>query len=135
MLDLRIVPRTHIQQTWHEVDVMLDKALAHSAGEYNLDQLKLLLVEGKQVLLVLVDGENKIETAFTVEWINHPNHRIAFLTAIGGKTDLNAFNQFKEWVKVNGGTKIQGAAFESVARLWKRKLGFENRYIIVEYAL
>ena len=135
MLNLRIVPSTHIQQTWHEVDAMLNKALAHSAGEYNLDQLKLLLVEGKQVLLVLVDGANKIETAFTVEWINHPNHRIAFLTAIGGKTDLNAFNQFKEWVKVNGGTKIQGAAFESVARLWKRKLGFENRYIIVEYAL
>jgi len=135
MLNLRIVPSTHIQQTWHEVESMLDKALAHSAGEYNLDQLKLMLVDGKQVLLVLVNDNNEIETAFTVEWINYPNHRIAFLTAIGGKTDINAFNQFKEWVKVNGGTKIQGAAFESVARLWKKKLGFENRYIIVEYAL
>ena len=135
MLNLRIVPSTHIQQTWHEVESMLDRALAHSAGEYNLDQLKLMLVDGKQVLLVLVNDNNEIETAFTVEWINYPNHRIAFLTAIGGKTDINAFNQFKEWVKVNGGTKIQGAAFESVARLWKKKLGFENRYIIVEYAL
>ena len=135
MLNLRIVPSSHIQQTWHEVESMLDKALAHSAGEYNLDQLKLMLVDGKQVLLVLVNDNNEIETAFTVEWINYPNHRIAFLTAIGGKTDINAFNQFKEWVKVNGGTKIQGAAFESVARLWKKKLGFENRYIIVEYAL
>ena len=135
MLDLRIVPSTHIQQTWDKVEAMLDSALAHSAGEYNLDQLKLMLVEGKQVLLVLVDEANKIETAFTVEWINHPNHRIAFLTAIGGKTDVSSFNQLKEWVKVNGGTKIQGATFESVARLLKTKLGFENRYIIVEYAL
>ena len=135
MLNLRIVPSTHIQQTWNEVSGMLFSALINSGGEYNLDQLKLMLVENKQVLLVLVDDDNKIKTAFTVEWINYPNDRVAFLTAIGGRTDLDAFNQFKEWVKINGGTKIQGAAFESVARLWKKKLGFENKYIIVEYAL
>jgi hypothetical protein len=114
---------------------MLASAIVHSAGEYNLDQLKVMLVDGRQILLVLIDEENKIQTAFTVEWIDYPNDRVAFLTAIGGKTDLNAFNQFKDWVKASGGTKIQGAAFESVARLWKRKLGFENKYIIVEYAL
>jgi hypothetical protein len=135
MLNLRIVPTTHIQQTWNEVEHMLASAMVHSAGEYNLDQLKVMLVEGRQVLLVLVDEENKIQTAFTIEWINHPNERIAFMTGIGGKTDVNAFNQFKDWVKASGGTKVQGAAFESVARLWKRKLGFENRYIIVEYKI
>jgi hypothetical protein len=135
MLNLRIVPTTHIQQTWNEVDKMLASALVHSGGEYNLDQLKVMLVEGRQVLLVLVDDDNKIQTAFTVEWINHPNDRIAFMTTIGGKTDLDSFAQFKEWVKVNGGTKIQGAAFEAVARLWKRKMNFKNKYIIVEYEL
>jgi hypothetical protein len=135
MLNLRIVPTTHIQQTWQEVDKMLASALVHSGGEYNLDQLKVMLVEGRQVLLVLVDDNNKIQTAFTVEWINHPNDRIAFMTTIGGKTDLDSFAQFKEWVKVNGGTKIQGAAFEAVARLWKRKMNFKNKYIIVEYTL
>jgi hypothetical protein len=135
MLNLRIVPTTHIQQTWNEVDKMLASALVHSAGEYNLDQLKVMLVEGRQVLLVLVDDDNKIQTAFTIEWINHPNQRIAFMTTIGGKTDKDAFNQFKEWVKVNGGTKIQGAAFEAVARLWNRKHGVKNKYIIVEYEL
>jgi len=133
MLELRIVPSTHIQQTWNEVEHMLASAMVHSAGEYNLDQLKVMLVEGRQVLLVLIDENNKIQTAFTIEWINHPNERIAFMTGIGGKTDVNAFNQFKSWVKAHGGTKIQGAAFESVARLWKRKFGFENRYIIVEF--
>lgn len=135
MLNLRIVPVTHMQQVWSEVSPLLASAMVHSAGEYNLDQLKVMLVEGRQTLLVLVDDDNKVQTAFTIEWINHPNHRIAFMTAIGGKTDVNAFNQFKDWVKANGGTKVQGAAFESVAKLWKRKLGFENRYIIVEYTL
>jgi hypothetical protein len=135
MLNLRIVPTTHIQQTWHEVDKMLASALVHSAGEYNLDQLKVMLVEGRQVLLVLVDDENKIHTAFTIEWINHPNQRIAFMTTIGGKTDKESFSQFKEWVKVNGGTNIQGATFEAAARLLKRKHGVVTKYIIVEYEL
>lgn len=114
---------------------MLASALVHSDGEYNLDQLKAMLVNGSQILLVLVDDENKIQTGFTVEWINYPNDRVAFLTAIGGRTDLSAFNQFKEWVKTSGGTKIQGATFESVARLWKMKLGFKHKYTIMEYAL
>lgn len=135
MLILKIVPQTHVQQTWESVEGLLASAMVHSAGEYNLDQLKVMLVEGRQVLLVLVDENNQIQTAFTVEWINYPNHRVAFITGIGGKTSVEAFNQLKDWVKANGGTKVQGAAFESVARLWKRKLGFENRYIIVEYTI
>lgn len=133
MLNLRIV--TSVQQAWNDVAPLLASAMVHVDGEYTLDQLKVMLVDGKQTLLVLVDEDNKIQTAFTIEWINYPNDRVAFLTAIGGKTDLNAFNQFKDWVKASGGTKIQGATFESVARLWKMKLGFKHKYTILEYAL
>lgn len=133
MLNLRIV--TSVQQAWNDVAPLLASAMVHVDGEYTLDQLKVMLVDGKQTLLVLVDEDNKIQTAFTIEWIDYPNDRIAFLTAIGGKTDLNAFNQFKDWVKASGGTKIQGATFESVARLWKMKLGFKHKYTIMEYAL
>lgn len=135
MLNLRIVPVTHMQQVWSEVSPLLASAMVHSAGEYDLNQLKVMLVDGKQTLLVLVDENDKIQTAFTIEWVNFPNHRIAFMTSIGGRTDVNAFNQFKDWVKAHGGTKIQGAAFEAVAKLWNRKFKFENKYIIVEYTL
>jgi hypothetical protein len=133
MLNLRIVP--NVQQVWNQVEDMLASAMVHVDGEYTLDQLKVMLVDGKQTLLVLVDDNNKIQTAFTIQWIDYPNDKVAFLTAIGGKTDLNAFNQFKDWVKASGGTKIQGATFESVARLWKMKLGFKYKYTIMEYEL
>jgi hypothetical protein len=133
MLHLRIVP--NVQQVWNQVEDMLASAMVHVDGEYTLDQLKVMLVDGKQTLLVLVDDDNKIQTAFTIQWIDYPNDKVAFLTAIGGKTDLNAFNQFKDWVKASGGTKIQGATFESVARLWKMKLGFKHKYTIMEYEL
>lgn len=132
MLTLKIVPNTHIQQTWTEVQEMLSDALQHSAGEYDIHDLKVMLVKDMQTLLVCVDEENIIRCALTIEWINHPNDRIAFITAIGGKTCPNAWKEFIDWAKANGGTKIQGAAYESVARLWKRKYGFENIYIITE---
>lgn len=111
---------------------MLDRAMAHSGGEYDLDQLKVLLTQGRQVLCVGAEKDLVIKCAMTIEWINYPNDRVAFITAIGGKTDKQGFSEFEQWVKANGGTKIQGAAFEAVARLWKRAYGFENRYIIVE---
>ena len=133
MLNLRIV--NNVQQAWSDVEPLLAKAMPHVGGEYNLEQLKVLLVEGKQKLLVLVDEHNEIKTAFTVSFIDYPNDRIAFLTAIGGRTDLNAFNQFKDWSKLNGCTKIQGATFQSVARLWKSKLGFTEKYTIMEFSI
>lgn len=133
MLNLRIV--TSVQQAWNDVAPLLASAMVHVDGEYTLDQLKVMLVDGKQTLLVTVNEDNKIQTAFTVEWINYPNDKVAFITAIGGKTDVSGFNQFKDWVKSSGGTKIQGATFESVARLWKMKLGFKHKYTIMEYAL
>jgi len=131
MLNLRIV--TSVQQAWNDVAPLLASAMVHVDGEYTLDQLKVMLVDGKQTLLVLVDDDNKIQTAFTIEWINYPNDRIAFLTAIGGKgiSDKDSYQSFCDTLKAHGATKIQGAARESVARLWRR-LGFKNKHIIVE---
>ena len=132
MLKFFVVPASHIQQTWDKVEPMLAKAMVHSGGEYNLDQLKVLLTQGRQVLCVGAEEDLVIKCAMTIDWSNYPNDRIAFITAIGGKTDKQGFSEFEQWVKANGGTKIQGATFEAVARLCKRAYGFENRYIIVE---
>lgn len=135
MLNLYTIPPHQVQQTWPKIEKMLGDAMEHSGGEYTLDHLKVMLTQGKQVLLVAADETMDIKCALTVEWINYPNDRVAFITAIGGKTCRNAVDQFCVWARDNGGTKIQGAAFEAVARLWKRAYGFENRYIIVERKL
>jgi hypothetical protein len=132
LLNLYTILPHQVQQTWPKVENMLRVAIEHSGGEYTLDHLKVMLTQGKQVLLVLADENMEIKCAFSVEWINYPNDRVAFITAVGGKTCRNAFDQFCVWAREQGGTKIQGAAFEAVARLWRRAYGFENRYIIVE---
>src|SRR3990167_5085939 len=83
-LIVRYVNPNFIAQMWPKVEDMLEAALKHSAGEYTAEQLKVMLVNGSQFLLVAEDGE-KIHGAAAIAFQNFPNDRIAFMTAIGGK--------------------------------------------------
>jgi hypothetical protein len=98
--------------------------------------LKVFLVQGIQSLIIIKNDES-IKGAVTVEFINYPNQRVAFITAIGGKMIANkeCWEQFENWLRYNGVTHIRGAAYESVARLWRRAFKFENRYVMVEKKL
>lgn len=130
-----VVPKEHLSQLWLQVSGYIDDALQFSDGDYTLEQAKVYLSQGLWQLLV-VHQDNKIHGAIAVMYQNYPNDRIAFIVAIGGKwiSDKESYKNFCEVLKNNGATKIQGAARESVARLWKR-LGFRNKYIIVENSL
>lgn len=132
---VQVVPVQHIHQLWSQVSGYIEDALQYADGDYNLDQVKVYLTNGSWQLLV-VNDETKIHGAITVSYANYPNDRVAFITAIGGKwiSDKESYKNFCDVLKNNGATKIQGAARESVARLWRR-LGFKNKHIIVERAI
>lgn len=125
-----------VQKLWPVVGPMLERALVHSGGEYSAEHLRMMLVRNEQVLLVAVSDEKPIGAA-TVEFANFPNDRIAFITAIGGRmiAKQESFEQLKEWCRLNGCTKIRGAANEAVARLWKQRFDMKERYRIVEAEL
>ena len=120
-------------QTWPLVEKYIVEAQKYSGDDYTLDQIKLYVNTGVWMLVVIVDEANVIHGAATVNFINYPNDRVAFVTYIGGKliSSQDTFTQFKNVLKASGATKIQGAAREAIARLWHR-YGFEERYIIVE---
>ena len=134
MSTLKLVNPTHIHIVWGEVKQYLENALDHSGGEYSLEHLKMFIVQGQQVLLLITE-EDKICGALTIEWINYPNDRIAFITAIGGKTDIESWEILAKWAKDNGSTAIRGATFKSVAKLMNQKYGFKETYIMVEKRL
>ena len=128
---------SHIQtnycaQIWPKVEGFLAEA-CKVGDEYTLDQIKVYLSTGTWVLLVAVDDNDEIHGAATVVFTNYPNDRVAFITFIGGKlvTNQNTFKQMSDIFKGYGATKIQGAAREAIARLWRR-YGFKERHIIVE---
>lgn len=137
MSQVQVVAPIYVQQLWDDVSPYLEAALVYSGGEYGLEHLKVFLTQGIQTLLIAVNENNKIHGAATIEWVNFPNERIAFVTAIGGNMLANKelWAQFEDWVRQNGGTMIRGAARESISRLWRRAFKFEERYIIVEKKL
>ena len=86
---------------------------------------------GNWTLLVAVD-DSGVQGAATVSFSNRPNDRVAFINAIGGKliSSPETFEQLKAVLGSIGATYIEGAARESIARLWSR-YGFEEKYRIV----
>lgn len=127
------VPVHSIHQTWPLVESFLAEALKWGEDDYTAEQAKALLAQGAWVLLVAVDEDNKIHGAASVNLFNMPNDRVAFITAIGGRliSNKDTYAQLCTVLQGFGATKIQGAARESIARLWSR-YGFKERYIIVE---
>ena len=136
-LTVQYVPTHLVHHIWPDVEHFLSSALDKAgADEYTAAQLKVLVVQGQQDLFVAVDALNCVHGAGTVSHVVYPNHRVAFVTAIGGKlfTNQDTWGQFTALLKLKGVTRVQGAARESVARLWKR-FGFKERSITVEVDL
>lgn len=131
-MKIQYVPSEFVNQTWPLVEPYISSALEHSHGEYTPDQVKVYLANGQWVLYVAVDDSNTVRGAGTVCYSNRPNDRVAFVTTIGGKlfTSQDTWRQFVALTKAQGATQIEGAARESIARLWKR-YGFETKYSIV----
>lgn len=133
---LKQVNPKYVCQLWPDIDGMLAKALVYAGGEYNIHQLKAMLSSGAKILLV-ADDNGQIKGAAAVSLDLWPNDHICFIMAIGGRliTSADMFGQLQDWARGQGCTKIQGAARESVERLWRQKFDFTERYRIVERSL
>ena len=130
-MNIQRVDVGHIHQVWPLVEGYLTSALEHSKGDYTLESVKVLLVTGQWMLVVAVD-DDQVKGAATVSFNNRPHDRVAFVTAIGGKliSSADSFAQLKDLLRTVGATCIEGAARDSIARLWSR-YGFEEKYKIV----
>ena len=134
-MKIQHVPLEWVPRTWPLVEGFIADALEFSKGDYTVDEVRTMVAMGQWMLLVAVDGET-IHGAATVHLFNRPSARIAFITAIGGKliSSADTFAQLKALLASFGATAIEGAARESIARLWSR-YGFEEKYRIVEVKL
>ncbi|CAK0748946.1 conserved hypothetical protein [Gammaproteobacteria bacterium] len=137
MKSVQLVAPGHILGLWKTVWPMLNVAfINYEYGDYDIEQLKVLLMKEFQLLFVVVE-DNKIIGCFTVEIINFPNHRVAHTTTMGGKGvfDKNTVKQYEEWCRAQGITKIRAFAQDAQARLFKMKLGLNAVTHVVEKTL
>lgn len=134
MNTVQIVAPNNIYSVWDDVKNYLNASINVSGGDFTLDQLKFSLVRNEQTLLVSVNKENKINGAMTVEFLNRPNDRVMFISALGGHGIVNeeTFSQVETWAKMQGATKASALAQEAQARLYKIKANFDTVRMVVE---
>ncbi len=133
MNTVKVVAPNFIFDVWKDVESFLNASINVSGGDFTLDQLKFSLGKGEQTLLVSVNEQNVINGAMTVEFTNRPNHRVMFITALGGNGIVNdeTFSQVESWAKSQGATKASAWAQEAQARLYKIKSNFNTvRYVV-----
>lgn len=133
-MKIQHVPIEFINQVWYQIADYLNSAITQQEGEpdYTLDQVRTLVTTGQWLLIVAVNDVGEIKGATTVNFVNRPNHRVAFITYIGGRliTNPGTFEQFRTLLKTFGATAIEGAVNDAVGRLWSR-FGFTEKYRIV----
>jgi hypothetical protein len=139
MINVQPVPLEFTNQTWPLVEHHIAAALEEGDSSeplYNLEHIKGYIASGSWLLLVAVDENNDIHGAATVSFSNHPLHRVAFITAIGGKliSNRDTVEQLKVILKQNGATILQAFGRPSIVRLWRR-YNFESRNTLVEVLL
>jgi hypothetical protein len=138
-LTIRPVDTNFVQQVWPVVKAFLEEAIVKGgdfpdwAQDYTVEHIQSFLTSGAWLLIVATDEENNIHGCASVSFINYPLHRVAFVTAIGGKliSSQETFDQLKTLLKLRGATKIQGYGRDAIVRLWKR-YDFEPRNTLVE---
>jgi len=135
-LTVQPVNVAYFHQTWPLVKELFEKANKYDSGDYTLDQIKGLLANGSWVLLVATDEENVIHGAASISFYNMPNYRVGFITAMAGRAIVNeaVYEQVCSFIKANGATRVQCAARESAARLYKQ-VGMQERHTIMETVL
>lgn len=142
MIRVQPVDIAYVNQTWPLVEHYI--AAAFKSGHpypdeyllYSIDDVRNYVTSGQWLLIVAVNENNEIKGAATVSFANHPKHRTAFVTTIGGKLICNndTVNQLKILCKQRGATILQAYGKESIVRLWKR-YNFEPRNTLVETLL
>lgn len=132
---LKIVHFNYINVIWDKVKDKIQKAIDVSNNEYSLDQVKLLLIQGQQTLLIFTNNNN-IDLVGTIQWSDVGNDRICYVAYCSGIIGPDHFKEFVEFVKENGGTSIQcGTNKKSIIRLYKSKYKFKDKCTVMEHKI
>ena len=133
MKQIQLVSPDFVSKLWDTIQPFFDASFKYSNDDYSIDQIKMLLVNGQQRLLVAVEDE-KIIGASAVEFVNYPNQRVLHITSMGGKAliEPDMIKQFEDWAKSQGATKIRAFAQDAQARLYRMKMGLNTVTHVVE---
>jgi len=134
------VDPNYIHQVWEQVEPLLSPVFKKSNVNkyYSIDNLKEYLIRGEHTLLVGSNSEGIILGCVTIQWLNYPYARVAYVSGFGGNfgNSVEHHKGFISWLKVMGATRIECSVRPSVARLLQQKSGYvPDKQISMELGL
>lgn len=136
MNQVNLVPVDYVHGVWDKVEPYIKDSLATSLGDYTIDQVKQLILQGAHQLLVISNKE-QIVGATVIYFVNYPNCRVCYVFCLGGRNLMNeeTISQVADWAKANGATSFRAIVQYAQARLYKQKAGFNIARHVVEKVL
>lgn len=121
-MQVQTVPLQYIHAIWDKAEPFLTAGMEYADGDLTIDEVKVYVLQGAWSLVVMVDEENQVHGATTVNYFNRINDRVAFITTIGGRGLFtpDIVSQFSDILRSNGATCIEGTVRDSLVRLLAR---------------
>lgn len=137
MTSLQIVDPIYIHQLWGTLESFFERSVQNSLGDTSPEQWRTMLANGQFTLFVVLNEEKKLIGAFAVNISNQTNDRVLFISAMGGKAIFSeeAVNQFEDWARSQGVTKIRAWCKDAQARLFRRKFNMHVVTHVVEKSI
>lgn len=131
--------KEHLDKYWNQIKEYLHSGLLMCEGELNIDQLRLLAVQGRVFIVVGISLEtNNLVGALALEMVNYPNYRAANIISYGGHNLFASEEDFaglKQELAKAGISQLQGWCKPAQARLFKHKYGFKTPYEMIRVSL
>lgn len=134
MLQLFVVPATHIDQAWQDGAHMLAKACQRSGGEVTGEQLKMSLAYHNTSMLVCAVDAIDVKGWAVVQFQQLPNKRVLFVEAIyaPGIIGAEVFGLLSKFAADGGALVIRAAANGGAKKLWQKKYKAAEIYSVLE---
>lgn len=133
---LIVISPQFVGQVWPTVGPMLQRAVDLSPEEGSLDQLELLIRQGRVHLLVWQAEDGEVAGAATVEFQDTPKHRIAHVGYMAGSGVVRAhvFDEAKAWMRNCGATIAQCWTKGTLVQMYE-KMGMTNTHQVMRIGL
>ena len=132
---IHVDPR-FLNNVWSKAAPQLQRSLDINADNESIEQLELLIRQGRQSLLVWLDDAGELAGAATVEFIDYPKMRVAHVTHMGGKGIVreHIFKEAQEWMRANGATVAQCWCQDNLVGMYE-KMGMTNTHKVMRMTL
>lgn len=125
---------TDIDGHWDAVLPLLEPALAECHGEFDAEQLKIMLNKRKMSLLVYDVSDKSSSAACVFEVVHYPGKTVLRIVLLAGSAENGAVSAWMEQVepfgRQLGATEMEAWCGDAQARHFRR-WGMQKRYNIV----